>query len=681
MMNKIMKIDQRENFKLSRRLVMARYNLTLREQRIIIALCSQIREDQTEFTTVRVKAADLAKFCHIDSHDKYKIIRETLIKLMEHTLQIQGDNGEWYATHWLQSARYIGNGILEYRFDDNLKPELLEIKTEYINTPAAPLLEFKREYTARMYFILKQHNRQKKFKITLEEIRESFRLGETYKIISNIKNQVLEPALKEINEKSDIEVSYEYYKKGRVIEGIEFEVRKKKKIKEIENLTAKEYNRVTNFLKTMEITLPRTTEPKLIPQETSQKEKPEEAAKKKENEERVEKEVKEEMTKEFILIDPPTEKDLETIAKEKRAKREAKKREAEAAREKETNEATENEENKNVSAEAFAKIAEVVDVVKVNEKLKFAKVRKAEKKSKQGGAGTKGTPAKKPGAAQGKESGSAKVAEIIDAVIVNKAAQFDEITGIIDAVIDGTGKTDGKAREEEASQVRVETFDGKADGEEEKDYIEVDDVTKSIMDTEAAREEKFSDDNEDIIEAELVESEAKSPSTSENSKQVEKRAEMGLGEAKKFGTIKNTSAIENTLKRAKATVKTGQSSTSTVEQIKTPDQASEKSASTTSATATAITPKSSQTQPTHRPERKTEQAQSVAGETRSTDNALLETLGNDPWNLSEEIAKKLIGRYGEKAVQACMKQAMSKTETEYTPGKQLIHLLIRSVLQ
>ena len=127
-----------------------------------------------------------------------------------------------------KTNRIIGyipsESIIEYKLDDRLCPELLQLKAAYLSTPAAPLMEFRRDYSARLYFILKKMLKVHEFEYSLDFFRERFQLSRSYDIFFNLKNKVLEPALAEINEKSDINVSHEYIKQGRNYTKIKFVV-------------------------------------------------------------------------------------------------------------------------------------------------------------------------------------------------------------------------------------------------------------------------------------------------------------------------------------------------------------------------------------------------------------------------------------------------------------------------
>lgn len=234
-MTKLLKLDASKTIKQSNRLVVARYRLTKYEQRMMIAICSQLNKDADEFETIRVNVKDLADFCHFKGEDAYRKVHSTMIKLMSRTLQIQMENGKWYITHWLQTAKYLNGGIIEYCIDQNLKPELLQLKSAYLTTSVEPLMRFKRDYSARLYFILRKIVKLKDYTYDLDFFIDRFQLGKTYKQISNLKNRVIEPALEEINEKSDISVWHEYIKEGRSYKKIHFIVDVKSEKKEINN--------------------------------------------------------------------------------------------------------------------------------------------------------------------------------------------------------------------------------------------------------------------------------------------------------------------------------------------------------------------------------------------------------------------------------------------------------------
>ena len=86
------------------------------------------------------------------------------------------------------------------------------------------------KYAIRLYeFLIAWRNVGKTPVISLSEFREKLGLEiNEYQKMVNFKSRVLEPAIKQINELTDIHVKYEQYKTGRSISGLSFTFKHKK---------------------------------------------------------------------------------------------------------------------------------------------------------------------------------------------------------------------------------------------------------------------------------------------------------------------------------------------------------------------------------------------------------------------------------------------------------------------
>lgn len=234
MKNEISKINTNRQLKQSNNLCDARYKLTVYEQRMVIAICSQIDDRKGELPIVKVRASDLADFCEFDPSKKYTMVKTTARTLRSRTLEYKMPDGDWYITGWINSAFYNSkDGTITFTFDERLKSELLNLKSAYLLTPAEPLMKFDRNYSVRLYFILKKMLKIRDFEKDLDFFRDRFQLNKGYKLFANLKNKVLDPAIAEINEKSDISVWHEYIKEGRAYTKIHFIVELKTDKKEI----------------------------------------------------------------------------------------------------------------------------------------------------------------------------------------------------------------------------------------------------------------------------------------------------------------------------------------------------------------------------------------------------------------------------------------------------------------
>lgn len=223
-------IDKECTVKQSNNLAISKYTLTTLEQRILFAICSQMPRNTDDFVSVRMSVSDLADFCGITSSNKYSAVRQLSDKLMRRIVTIPTADGGEYTSHWLQSRRYYPkDSSIEFKLDSDLKREFLRLREAYLDIPAIMLMSFKKSYSARIYLILKRMLESSgakscNFEYRLSFIRDKFELGKTYDKLSNLKNGVIEPALAEINAKSDIEVQHEYIKQGRTYTKIKFNV-------------------------------------------------------------------------------------------------------------------------------------------------------------------------------------------------------------------------------------------------------------------------------------------------------------------------------------------------------------------------------------------------------------------------------------------------------------------------
>lgn len=234
MKHEIVKLKKNRELKQPTSLVESRYKLTTYEQRMVIAIVSQIDDREEQLPIVTINANDLADFCKFDPSKKIEKAKTIARKLRGRTLEYLKPNGDWYITGWINAAEYNSKDkTIEFHFDERLKPELLSIKSNYLLTPAEPLMKFDRDYSIRLYFILKNKLKFHNFVQNLDFFRDRFQLGKGYKLFANLK-KVLEPALAEINEKSDINVQHEYIKEGRAYTKIRFIVESKSDIEKKE---------------------------------------------------------------------------------------------------------------------------------------------------------------------------------------------------------------------------------------------------------------------------------------------------------------------------------------------------------------------------------------------------------------------------------------------------------------
>ena len=96
-------------------------------------------------------------------------------------------------------------------------------------------LSLRGAHALHFYELLKQYEAIGCRDLTIADLREKFELKDKYKLFNNLKIRVIEPSIKEINEHTDLSVSYTQITQGRKVIALRFSITNKKKIKKQTN--------------------------------------------------------------------------------------------------------------------------------------------------------------------------------------------------------------------------------------------------------------------------------------------------------------------------------------------------------------------------------------------------------------------------------------------------------------
>jgi plasmid replication initiation protein len=215
----------------SNSLINASYRIaSVGEGRLIRTLIAQISPSDEDFKLYRVSVSDFARLFDITGQSAYEQIKKAADELVSRKIRIE--KGEsWLIMNWLSSAEYVqGSGYVEFRFEQKLKPYLLQLKGYFTQYQLENIVTFKSSYSIRLYELLKteqfkaKHYGQFKKVFEYSEIRAMMGMNETeYAFFKDFRVRVIDPSVREINASSGIEITQvEYPKTGRKISHIVF---------------------------------------------------------------------------------------------------------------------------------------------------------------------------------------------------------------------------------------------------------------------------------------------------------------------------------------------------------------------------------------------------------------------------------------------------------------------------
>ena len=206
-------------------------SLTLTQKKLIFYLISLIQEDDRELKRAEISFADFFKLMEMDYSGKNKIeLKKSLEKIDTKRFWISDQTGRYeILCKWLDEV-IIDNkkGCIYLKLSETLKPYFLELANKARTIfQLGYILKFKYKYAPDLYlFSSRYKNLNKPVTIRIEDACQRFGEGK-YKNLYDLKRRVLEPAIDEINEKSELIVTLNFIKKKNRTTHLVFTIRKK----------------------------------------------------------------------------------------------------------------------------------------------------------------------------------------------------------------------------------------------------------------------------------------------------------------------------------------------------------------------------------------------------------------------------------------------------------------------
>lgn len=214
-------------------LIEARYKLSLGEQRLILLLASTIQKNDKEFNTYDIRVSDFAEMFNLKKDKSlYEKVEEAAKELLGKQLYLKSNSEEFEATVWLSYVKYVrGSGVIKLRFDESLKPYLLQIQESFTQYKLNQVMSFKSAYSIRLYELLKKEafkakNNQFERCFSIEDYRSYLGIEkEKYPVFADLRKWIIQPTTREVSDYTDLNIfETRYTKTGRKITGLCFVV-------------------------------------------------------------------------------------------------------------------------------------------------------------------------------------------------------------------------------------------------------------------------------------------------------------------------------------------------------------------------------------------------------------------------------------------------------------------------
>lgn len=221
-------------------LINASYNLDLVEQRLILLAIVEARESGKGINAndpLTVHAESYINHFSVHRNTAYQALKDACKDLFARQFSYQEQRPKGVAnitSRWVSQIAYVDNSAtVELIFAPAIIPLVTRLEEQFTSYELKQVSGLSSAYAIRLYEVLiAWRSTGKTPVIELSDFRQKLGVLETeYNRMHDFKKRVLDPAIKQINEHTDITVKVEQHKKGRSVSGFSFKFKQKQQPK------------------------------------------------------------------------------------------------------------------------------------------------------------------------------------------------------------------------------------------------------------------------------------------------------------------------------------------------------------------------------------------------------------------------------------------------------------------
>jgi plasmid replication initiation protein len=221
-------------------LINASYNLDLVEQRLILLAIVEARESGKGINAndpLTVHAESYINHFSVHRNTAYQALKDACKDLFARQFSYQEQRPKGVAnitSRWVSQIAYVDNSAtVELIFAPAIIPLVTRLEEQFTSYELKQVSGLSSAYAIRLYEVLiAWRSTGKTPVIELSDFRQKLGVLETeYKRMYDFKKYVLDLAIKQINEHTDITVKVEQHKKGRSMSGFSFKFKQKQQPK------------------------------------------------------------------------------------------------------------------------------------------------------------------------------------------------------------------------------------------------------------------------------------------------------------------------------------------------------------------------------------------------------------------------------------------------------------------
>jgi plasmid replication initiation protein len=175
-----------------------------------------------------LSAKEFSEVFNVSLPNCYDILKHAVDKLMKTDIKVERvDLNEVWRINVCSTAKYNkSKGNITIKFTDDIMPYLAQVKEKFVLYNLKEISDFRSLYTTRLYELTQEFKETGWIRKSVEQLREIFAVGNSFKLYGDFKKYTFAHACAEINAKHGLDLTFKEIKEGRKVVALEFSFKK-----------------------------------------------------------------------------------------------------------------------------------------------------------------------------------------------------------------------------------------------------------------------------------------------------------------------------------------------------------------------------------------------------------------------------------------------------------------------
>lgn len=207
---------------------LARYEL--QELRLIAYCLAHYDSRQPNNRRFTARVEDLARIFPMNSDGAYEVIKKVVSSINSKPIEFRDSGGKYYSVLFSSFYYRENEGAFDFMLSQAIEPFVLELRERFSAYRLGDVHGFKSASSWLLYEHLNVYKYTGSWLAPLDELRECFGVAGKYERLDSLRHDLVDPAMMEINQKSNLNVEYVKEREGRKVVALRFFIKTREKI-------------------------------------------------------------------------------------------------------------------------------------------------------------------------------------------------------------------------------------------------------------------------------------------------------------------------------------------------------------------------------------------------------------------------------------------------------------------